>query len=91
MARKSKLDAVYQGWAVLSARPDIDGSVHPSLRGIGAFGWERPDHHGAIRTAVFETRKKARDAIKAKRETGWADYWSHVTPVRVSITVRVTP
>lgn len=50
---------VHKGWAVIR-----DFNWGPALLGPGWFGWCLPPHADGVRTAVFSTRKAAREALK---------------------------
>ena len=61
------LAGVHQGWAVASKF-----EWGWSLLGPGWFGWGLPSHADGVRTAVFSTRKAAREALaKTNNPNNW--------------------
>jgi hypothetical protein len=69
------------GWAI-----DLNSSEGHGLMGYGYFGWERPEHCSAYKTAVFSTREKARKALREYKAREWIAFpHARIVKVRVGV------
>ena len=76
------MSTTFQGWAIDTREPD------GRLLGVGWFGWpcDGQDHLGVCRTALFETRRKAKESMLEKHVRSG---YPRARVVHVTLTIRV--